>query len=601
MTSRERQKRRLLALVCATLLLTANDRVESARKPVNPDELRIVDCLLPGQIRQLGRHASHVSRRRPVRTNVLDCQIRGGEYVAYDRADYRTALEVWLASAEAGDADAMYYVGEIYERGLGTDPDYDQAADWYARAAEAGHRQAQINLGHLYEQGHGVTQDRRRALDLYREATGLSGVIMLDSELAEIRAELSAAHEQIVGARAKASTLERELAEARGALAQAKEQSEAEATELAARVERLERNLATDRERLAGLEQTIARYDVAGPSIEIVDVTAVRSVSTPESSELIGRIEAPAGLASLTVDGRRLEVQDDGFFRMKPQSRRLTIVAEDLQGKRAELLHDLDADPASGGVARRRASRFGDYHALVIGNSAYKSLPALTTAASDAAALGELLEDRYRFDVTVLEDATTLDILSAFAELRKRLDPGDNLVIYYAGHGELDTATGLGYWLPVDAAREDRTNWISSREVSMQLELLPARHVLIIADSCYAGALTRSALARLDGAEDRDAAIRELLDRRSRTALTSGGLAPVLDTGGGGRSIFARSLLDALAQTNEPVETARLWTAVKARVMHDTRTLPQQQVPDYAPIRHAGHEGGEFFFVPVEG
>ena len=37
-----------------------------------------------------------------MRTTALDCEIRGGEYVAYDRADYKTALRVWLETAEAG-------------------------------------------------------------------------------------------------------------------------------------------------------------------------------------------------------------------------------------------------------------------------------------------------------------------------------------------------------------------------------------------------------------------------------------------------------------------------------------------------------------------
>ena len=49
-----------------------------------------------------------------------DCEIRGGEYTAYDRASYSTALKVWLEPAKAGDAQAQTYVGEIFEKGLGT-------------------------------------------------------------------------------------------------------------------------------------------------------------------------------------------------------------------------------------------------------------------------------------------------------------------------------------------------------------------------------------------------------------------------------------------------------------------------------------------------
>jgi len=54
----------------------------------NPEDLLIVDCLLPGQVRKLGRSTSFMSARRPIRTTQSDCEIRGGEYVSYDRANY---------------------------------------------------------------------------------------------------------------------------------------------------------------------------------------------------------------------------------------------------------------------------------------------------------------------------------------------------------------------------------------------------------------------------------------------------------------------------------------------------------------------------------
>jgi hypothetical protein len=67
---------------------------QSAPPPRNGDELLPVDCLLPGQVRKLGRSMIYLSPRRPIKTSAQDCEIRGGEYVAYDRADYTTALKV---------------------------------------------------------------------------------------------------------------------------------------------------------------------------------------------------------------------------------------------------------------------------------------------------------------------------------------------------------------------------------------------------------------------------------------------------------------------------------------------------------------------------
>lgn len=153
-------------------------------------DLHVVDCLLPGQLRQLGG-TSYMSARRPVHTTAADCRIRGGEYVAYDRADYRTALSVWMAAAEEGDAEAQVNVGEIFERGLGDEPNYEAAAIWYNKAAAKGNKRAQFNLGTLYEQGHGVEQDRLQALNYYRQAWGLEeDSVMYQSAAADAQEEL---------------------------------------------------------------------------------------------------------------------------------------------------------------------------------------------------------------------------------------------------------------------------------------------------------------------------------------------------------------------------------------------------------------------------
>jgi TPR repeat protein len=95
-----------------------------------------------------------------VRTSASDCEIRGGEYVAYDRANYATALQVWLETAREGDAAAQTYVGEIFEKGLGREPDYAAAAKWYTKAAEQGNIYAQCALAGMYMDGTGVEQNR---------------------------------------------------------------------------------------------------------------------------------------------------------------------------------------------------------------------------------------------------------------------------------------------------------------------------------------------------------------------------------------------------------------------------------------------------------
>lgn len=148
------------------------EQAEAARR--NADDLLVVDCLLPSQVRKLGQHVTYLAPRRAIKTSARDCEIRGGEYVAYDRANYGTALKVWLPQAQAGDPIAQTYVGEIYEKGLGIQPDYATAGAWYRKAAEQNHAAAQINLGYLYEAGLGVKRDLVTAMNWYREASGLT-------------------------------------------------------------------------------------------------------------------------------------------------------------------------------------------------------------------------------------------------------------------------------------------------------------------------------------------------------------------------------------------------------------------------------------------
>ena len=152
-----------------------NPGIESMAPGRGLDDFVLVDCLLPGQIRQLGTRMTYLSPRRMVKSTKHDCAIRGGEFVLFDRSDYASALATLLPKAHAGDPVAQTYVGEIYEKGLGLPaPDYASAADWYRRAAEQNHAPAQIDLGSLYERGLGVPVDKARALDLYRRASGLT-------------------------------------------------------------------------------------------------------------------------------------------------------------------------------------------------------------------------------------------------------------------------------------------------------------------------------------------------------------------------------------------------------------------------------------------
>lgn len=153
------------------------------------EDLTVVDCLLPGRLRKMGQTITWVGRPRPVKKTISDCEILGGQYVLFDRANYDTALAVWKVTADQGDPTAQTYVGEIFERGLGRAPDYATAAQWYRKAAVQGFARAQFRLGALYEKGLGVPKNPVEALDWYRQAAGLQKdkVVYLSQALAKAK------------------------------------------------------------------------------------------------------------------------------------------------------------------------------------------------------------------------------------------------------------------------------------------------------------------------------------------------------------------------------------------------------------------------------
>jgi hypothetical protein len=235
---------------------------------------------------------------------------------------------------------------------------------------------------------------------------------------------------------------------------------------------------------------------------------------------------------------------------------------------------------------------FGSYHALLIGNNGYQYLPRLLSAESDVEAISQLLKDRYGFQTTILEDASRDDLLLALERMRRELTDRDNLLIYYAGHGWLDEEADEGYWLPVDATEDSTINWIPNATLTSALKAIRAKHVLVVADSCYSGKLTRGIAVRGNRTPDY---VRRMAEKRARMVISSGGLEPVLDGGHGKHSVFAGAFLTALRENQEIVDTTSLFSRIRRDVM-----LQADQTPELADIRKSGHDGGDFLFVPKD-
>lgn len=840
----------MLLVACST---TPVNQISGDTKAIQGMELSgsdatlIVDCLLPGVIKRLGSSMTYISPRRPVKASALECEIRGGEYVSYDRANYQTALAVWLSLAEEGDKIAQTYVAAIYEKGLGREPDYRKAAQWYERAANQGYAKAQFSLGYLYEHGLGVEKDPQRAFNLYSMASGLGeGSLVVSkiqssghelerlenarkeeqallnkvaqdvgnkvNELTKIEGNLSRArtilarkktqlasiqksteqskleqqrlNQTIAEKKRRITEIDKQISDKQSTLdslninfssqkAQNKKReaevmaqvdamlkqketisssislmsrmmvdleldrqksaSSMEKDRIAAEIAKISKELEAKKATLATTELQIktqrqiarrlgdellaliktvetrkkslradlvtlrlAQADIANqqrkidsenlrlasnsgseksrlaeelkrqkaiinkleqekqdnstklaylrrvqadkqvamvaPVIRMIEpqlpnlrrvseVSPVIQVSGDvEEFDVVGKVLSDKGILLTTINNRKFNLGANGVFKesvaLADSNTQIEVVAIDEDGNRTQSRFVLaqkqpgmgqlrSANKQSGrkrGDIYKNEIKFGDYYALLIGNDNYRSFPILKTPIKDVEEVGEILKTKYGFkEITLLRNATRYNIITAFNRLRKQLTDKDNLLIYYAGHGELDKINMTGQWLPVDAEGENTANWISTSAITELVNSIPAKHVMVVADSCYSGIMTRTALTNIESGQSKDARLtwlKKMAVKRSRTVLTSGGVAPVLDEGGGNHSVFASAFLQVLRSNEKILAGQNLYSSVSALVALAADRYRVDQVPEYAPIRHAGHESGDFFLIP---
>ncbi len=603
------------------------------------DSFEIVDCEVPGAVIRIGAGYSTTGRAQALRTSGSDCAIRGGYFTEANAANYATSLKVWQPIADSGDAQAQFYVGRIYDSGLGRAPDPALASVWYKKASDQGHTAALTALAGLYEKG-GIDGKINpvAALDLYRRAAQLTEPLAFardvksrDTEIETLKRELerlkrdsdreSETLKQSVEQRN--SELRRLREEARRIVATTPRTPQAASAER--KVSESEAELSRETRRLAAVQAEAQRAQSAAnalderrasgnadaPRIELVEplstpmrgLMTVRVASNVSEVSVAAKITARAPLATVAINDVALVADANGVVRSKVSIKGSTtpvqIVAADAQGRRTVLAFVIATDAVLPDVAVAAGASFGNYHAIVIGNSRYREWDSLNSPRHDATAIANVLRSRYGFQVRTLFDATRQDIIRELSRLRGTLGPRDNLLVYYAGHGFWDKANQRGYWIPVDGGKQNPSNWVSSTDITDQLSVIPAKQVLVVADSCYSGVLVGSVATQLDRAEgNKGEWLARRAQMRSRKVMSSGNVAQVMDGGAGNNSIFARQLLNALNQRAEPFEAHELFREVAPRVEQAARGSGTQQEPQYGPLRHAGHEAGDFVFVP---
>ncbi len=259
---------------------------------------------------------------------------------------------------------------------------------------------------------------------------------------------------------------------------------------------------------------------------------------------------------------------------------------------------------------------------VAIGIDHYQNgIPELRSAVNDAQRLGDILKSDHGYECISLLDAEA-DSAALENLLIKRLPESvqadDRVVFYFAGHGvALDGEDGpRGFVLPRDAVPGRPDTYLEMTHLHDALMALPCRHMLVVLDSCFAGAFrwsTTRDVMKCPEVIHQERFNRFILDPAWQV-LTSAGYdqtaADQLQSGSlgarggeGEHSPFALALFDGLTGAADLVPEGGdgLITATELYLYLENRLQPEtlergcRQTPGLWPLRK--HDKGEFVFL----
>ena len=317
-----------------------------------------------------------------------------------------------------------------------------------------------------------------------------------------------------------------------------------------------------------------------------------------------GKATDTDGIYEITINGIEANVSEDGTFKanipLKYGKNDLIVIATDLKQasstksfviKRSS--PNIDKDVITDNTLDQKLDiGFGKYYALIIGVSNYvddKIQDLKGEPTKDAQSLADVLVSKYSFaqeNVTLLKNPTENQINREFIKLSRKVGKNDNLVIFYAGHGNYDKTTEKGYWMPANANMEFEENIILNTSIVTYIKAIPSKHTLLISDACFSGSILTTSRSYKEASK----AVQKKYELPSRKAITSGTLTTVPN-----ESVFMKYLLKRLNQNSEKYLSAgQLFNMIEDPVINNTTGDNQ---PQYAPISRTGDEGGDFIFI----
>jgi tetratricopeptide (TPR) repeat protein len=226
---------------------------------------------------------------------------------------------------------------------------------------------------------------------------------------------------------------------------------------------------------------------------------------------------------------------------------------------------------------------------VFIENSNYENFASLEGPVKDISLMKMALSKYSIHNFIQKKNMTKQDMEKFFAiELRDLLRSNrvNSILVWYAGHGKYMNETG--YWIPVDAKRDDEYTYfnINALKASMQSYPKEITHTLVISDACESGPTFYQAMRGASDVKSCDdwAATR----LKSSQVFSSAGYELAIDN-----SILTKTFANVL--TNNPNACIPIESIVQK--VTSAVTKDNQQKPQFGKIAGLQDEDGTFFFM----
>lgn len=230
----------------------------------------------------------------------------------------------------------------------------------------------------------------------------------------------------------------------------------------------------------------------------------------------------------------------------------LEIIAENIDGQKTVSYRKITVGSAS--LADATKLDRTDY-ALIFATDEYDHWGDLVNPVFDSRTIAAELKNTYGFKVDMVENGTQAEVLKKIREYaEKKYKPLDQLLIFFAGHGNYDQTFGEGFVVTRESLINDeaKTTYLSHNRLRSIINNIPCEHIFLAMDVCFGGTFD-AALASSRGIDDevykeQNSAefIARKLTYKTRRFLTSGGKTYVSDGIPGKHSPFAKNLIEAL-------------------------------------------------------